>query len=75
MSRFRLAVSVYGNPYGAAVARPKRPDGALVPITLRVPEPVRERVEQIARAEGVSRSEWLARVVSRAVEAYPLGEN
>jgi hypothetical protein len=57
------------------VARPRKPEGALVTVATRIPEPIRDRADEIAASQGMSRSAWLARVVTRAVESYPLDED
>lgn len=43
-------------------------DGAVARINLRVPEPVKARVEQAARREGVSINTWLVRAATAALQ-------
>lgn len=57
------------------VARPRKPEGALVLVGGKVPEPVRDQLDRIAASEGISRSALLARIIARYVEEYPTDES
>jgi predicted HicB family RNase H-like nuclease len=48
-------------------AAPEPGDDTSARITLRLPEPLKARVEQAAAREGVSVNTWLVRALSRAV--------
>lgn len=56
------------------VARPRQPDGAMVAVSAKVPEPIREELDRIADSENLSRSALLARVIARYVEQYPASD-
>lgn len=56
------------------VARPRRSDGAMVAVSAKVPEPIREELDRIADSENLSRSALLARVIARYVEQYPASD-
>jgi hypothetical protein len=43
----------------------------LARVTLRLPEPLKEQVEQVASVEGVSVNAWLVRAISGALYAGP----
>jgi hypothetical protein len=57
------------------MARPKSADGALVPISGKVREPIRDELDRIAAIEGISRSALLARIAERFVGEYPARES
>lgn len=46
-----------------------------MPVTVKVPEGLRDELTQIAAREGMSRSALLARVLARYVERYPADES
>ena len=46
---------------------PETSDDASARITLRLPEPLKARIEEAAAREGVSVNTWLVRALSRAV--------
>jgi HicB family len=50
-----------------AAAGPVSEEGAAARITLRLPEPLKVRIEGAAAREGVSVNTWLVRALSRAV--------
>jgi hypothetical protein len=50
---------------------PSEPTGDVARITLRLPESLKDSVEQSAAAEGVSVNAWLVRAVQSAVQAGP----
>ncbi|GAA4702623.1 YlcI/YnfO family protein [Phytohabitans rumicis] len=52
---------------------PSEPTGDVARITLRLPESLKDSVEQAAAAEGVSVNAWLVRAVQSAVQAGPAG--
>lgn len=54
------------------VGRP--PTGQDPPIGFRIPDPLRDRLDAIAAAEGITRSALLVRIVRRYVETYPSDE-
>jgi len=54
------------------VARPRLPEGPKVGAALRLPEPIRDRLDRIAEAKGITRSSLLAQIVTRYVATYPL---
>ncbi len=49
------------------------PDGATARINLRLPEPLKARVEQAAGRDGVSVNTWLVRAAADAVERTGTG--
>ncbi|MDQ1662583.1 MAG: hypothetical protein QOJ68_2563 [Blastococcus sp.] len=61
-------------PTPAAAELPDTDDGGTARITLRLPEPLKARVEDAAGREGFSVNTWLVRAVTRALEpADPAG--
>lgn len=54
----------------AAAATPSE-EGLSARITLRLPEPLKARVEAAAARDGVSVNTWLVRALSRSVSASP----
>lgn len=58
-------------PSVTRVARPKKPEGALVTVATRVTEATRDELDRMASDEGMTRSALLARILARAVEHYP----
>jgi hypothetical protein len=56
-------------PEPAPAAPPVSLDGDLTRLTLRMPETLKDRVETIAAAEGLSVNAWLVRAVSQALAA------
>ena len=52
-----------------AAAAPEAGDDASARITLRLPEPLKGRIEEAASREGVSVNTWLVRALSRDVTA------
>lgn len=50
---------------------PAGESGDLARITLRLPEPLKEQVEQAATAEGVSVNAWLVRALTAALYGGP----
>ena len=57
------------------MARPRKPEGPLAPISGKVPEPVRDELDRIAASEGITRSALIARIIARYLEDYPADEN
>lgn len=57
------------------VARPRGPKPRLVPVTIKVSEPVRDALERIAESQGASRSALIARILERYVDEHPAGES
>ncbi|WP_026120821.1 toxin-antitoxin system HicB family antitoxin [Nocardiopsis potens] len=55
-------------PPEEAAPRPEAEEGGTSRITLRLPDRLKPRVEEAARAEGLSVNAWLVRAVSGAVE-------
>ena len=55
-------------PAPAAAEVPDTDDGGTARITLRLPEPLKARVEDAAGREGFSVNTWLVRAVTRALE-------
>ena len=55
----------------AAVPPPAEGAGDVARITLRLPEHLKESVEQAAAAEGISVNAWLVRAIGRAVSGGP----
>jgi hypothetical protein len=55
----------------AAPPPPPTEGGDLARVTLRLPEPLKEQVERVATAEGVSVNTWLVRAVSAALYGAP----
>jgi hypothetical protein len=55
-------------PAAADVPAPDTDDGGTARITLRLPEPLKARVEDAAGGEGFSVNTWLVRAVTRALE-------
>jgi hypothetical protein len=47
--------------------------GDLARVTLRLPEPLKEQVEQAASREGISVNAWLVRAIATAVQGGPTG--
>ena len=58
---------VYVEEEEAAAPGPASEEGEPARITLRLPEPLKARVEEAATREGVSVNTWLVRALSRAV--------
>jgi hypothetical protein len=57
-------------PPAATPSAPPMPDsGDVSRLTLRMPESLKERVERVAEAEGISVNAWLVRAISWAVNA------
>src|SRR5690348_12932066 len=54
-----------------AEALPVHLDGDLARLTLRMPEPLKERVEAIAAADGVSVNAWLVRAIAEVAGRAP----
>jgi hypothetical protein len=54
-----------------AEAVPVNLDGDLARLTLRMPEPLKERVEAIAAADGVSVNAWLVRAIAEVAGRAP----
>lgn len=54
------------------MARPRKPEGALVTVATRIPGPARDRLDEIAASKGLSRSALLARITASYIEAYPI---
>jgi hypothetical protein len=59
------------SPTAPAAAPPAVDGGDLTRLTLRMPEALKTRVEQIAAAEGVSVNAWLVRAVTAAISFPP----
>lgn len=57
------------------MARPRKPEGALVLVSGKVPESMRDELDRIASSEGVTRSALLARIVARYLAEYPARES
>lgn len=55
----------------ATEAVPVNLDGDLARLTLRMPEPLKERVEVIAANEGVSVNAWLVRAIAEVAARRP----
>jgi predicted HicB family RNase H-like nuclease len=55
----------------AAEAEPVSLDGDLARLTLRMPEPLKERIEAIATNEGVSVNAWLVRAIAEVAGRKP----
>src|SRR6185312_6134037 len=69
-----LIVTEVTEPVAEPPAAPSVPvnlDGDLARLTLRMPEPLKQRVEEIAAAEGVSVNAWLVRAIAEAAAAKP----
>ena len=60
---------VYVDEEETAGSGPVSEEGLSARITLRLPEPLKARVEEAATREGVSVNTWLVRALSRAVTA------
>jgi HicB family len=56
-----------------APATPSEPSGDVARITLRLPESLKDSVEQAAAVEGVSVNAWLVRAVQGAVHGHRPG--
>lgn len=67
-----VRVSVNENPYVHPVARPRLPEGPKAQAALRLSESIRDRLDLIAAAKGMTRSSLLEQIVTRYVETYPL---
>jgi hypothetical protein len=52
-------------------AAPVNLDGDLARLTLRMPEPLKERIEAIAANEGVSVNAWLVRAIAEVAARRP----
>jgi predicted transcriptional regulator len=63
------------NPYVLPMARPRLPEGPKVGAALRLSEPIRTRLDQIAAAKGITRSNLLEQIVTRWIERYPLDDD
>jgi len=55
----------------AAETEPVNLDGDLARLTLRMPEPLKERIEAIATNEGVSVNAWLVRAIAEVAARKP----
>jgi predicted HicB family RNase H-like nuclease len=55
-----------------APAAPAEGSGDVARITLRLPEGLKESVERVAAAEGISVNAWLVRAVAAAVSGRPM---
>lgn len=58
-------------PTPAPAPPPAETSGDVARITLRLPESLKETVEQAATAEGISVNAWLVRAISTAVSGRP----
>lgn len=47
----------------------------MVLVASKVPEPIRDDLDRIARSTGVSRSALIGRILARYVEEHPAGES
>ena len=69
-----LIVTEITEPVAEPPGGPSAPvnlDGDLARLTLRMPEPLKQRVEEIAAAEGVSVNAWLVRAIAEAAARKP----
>ncbi|WP_344458326.1 toxin-antitoxin system HicB family antitoxin, partial [Actinomadura kijaniata] len=55
----------------APPAPPEPEDRGTARISLRVPEHLKPRIEEAARAEGISVNAWLVRAISGALDGAP----
>jgi hypothetical protein len=62
---------VYVEEEEAAAPASSAEEGLAARITLRLPEPLKARLEEAAAREGVSVNTWLVRALSRSVSAAP----
>jgi hypothetical protein len=62
---------VYVEEEDAPASAPAGEEEASARITLRLPEPLKARIEEAAGREGVSVNTWLVRALSRSISAGP----
>ncbi len=62
---------VYVEEEEDAAAAPTPDEGLSARITLRLPEPLKARIEEAAAREGISVNTWLVRALSRSLSAGP----
>jgi HicB-like protein involved in pilus formation len=62
---------VYVEEEEDAAAAPTPDEGLSARITLRLPEPLKARIEEAAAREGISVNTWLIRALSRSLSAGP----
>lgn len=60
-------------PPGPVSATPEGAGGEVARITLRLPEGLKEQVEQASSNEGISVNAWLVRAIAAAVAGRPPG--
>lgn len=66
-----LVVTTIDAPGGDTPETPTDTDSDTARITLRIPEPLKARIEQLATSEGVSVNTWLVRAASAASHSQP----